>query len=254
MVTYLYCVLIPSTDPPPGLTGLGGTPVRVLRPPLDRDDGLEAWVGTVDESAFRVSGRALGAQALVHDEVVAAALATGRTPLPARFGSHFSDDEACLTILGDRATQLRGTLARGVGTVEMSLLLVPRRQEAGASTMTLPHRHEPSAGRRYLEILRERERRAESMQGTIETVIEEIRHAVHAIAREESRGRAATGVESIAHLVDREEISRYRDAVHAVPMQDGIRLIVAGPRAPYSFTGSNALVTGHDSGSPYRNV
>ena len=57
-------------------------------------DGLEAWVATIEESTLHASGSALAKLAVAHNEVVDAALATGRTPVPARFGSRFDDDDA----------------------------------------------------------------------------------------------------------------------------------------------------------------
>ena len=245
-MTYLYCVLTPA-DRPPSLNGLGGAPVRALRL---ADDTLEAWVATVERTTLRVSGRELAALALAHNEVVSAALGSGRTPLPARFGSLFSDDASCVRTLDARAPQLRAALTRVAGTIEMSVVLASPNLRVGERSALLPARNESSAGRRYLELVRERTRHAEQAQAATEAVVDQLRLAVHAVVLEEARGRATQGITSIAHLLRREDESRYRDAVQCLETPNDVRVVVAGPRAPYSFAGPVALLTGHDSGSP----
>src|SRR5439155_13832141 len=157
MATYLYCVLHPPRIEafPSGLTGIAGAPVRTVVSRSGR--GLEAWVATVDEASLRLSGRALVERALVHNEIVDAALATGRTPLPARFGSRFVDDEACITDLDRHSGELAAMLSRVAGGVEMSVLIVPT--GPAPKSFSKPTRsYEPFAGRRYLEAVRERTR------------------------------------------------------------------------------------------------
>ena len=248
-MTYLYCVLTPA-DCAPSINGLAGAPVRMLRL---ADDTLEAWVATVDRTTLRVSGRALAELALVHNEVVSAALASGRTPLPARFGALFSDDASCVRALGARAPQLRAALTRVDGTVEMSLILSSSDHGVDERSAPLPARNESSAGRRYLELVRERNRRAEEAHAAAEAVFDQVRLAVHAMILEEARGHAAHGLTSIAHLIRRDDETRYRDAVQCLEIPNDVRVVVAGPRAPYSFAGPIALLTGHDSGSPDHN-
>ena len=247
MATYLYCVLTASTaELPPASGGVGGAPVRVL--PVDDRSSLEAWVATLDEAAFRVTGGELARQVVLHNEIVSAALATGRTPLPARFGSYFPDDDACLRVLGTRVPELRASLARLAGLIEMSVLVVPPRPPVASEV----ERQTPGAGRRYLEELRERARRLEVAQRRRDDAVRTIGDAVRDLARGETHDVGATGIISIAHLLRREDVTRYREVVRAIPSRDGIRLIVAGPRAPYSFVEASAFSIGHDSGSPDR--
>jgi hypothetical protein len=252
MVTYLYCVLRADGAEPPRMTGVGGKPVRSLL--VDRANALQAWVATVGEEAFRVSGQALGAQAFLHNEVVSAALAMQQTPLPARFGSHFADDSACVALLGTRATELRQALDRLDGMAEMSVLIVPPPRALAATSEELPDRHEPAAGRRYLEIVRERTRRIDALRAVIDAVATDVDNAVKGMVRGEARTPRSEGIISIAHLLPREEIARYREAVRGVATVGEVRLIVAGPRAPYSFVEPSVLSTGHDSGSPGPNA
>src|SRR5690349_25109557 len=93
MATYLYCVLAPRRSDAPALrlTGVGGAPVRAIV-----GAGLEAWVSTIDDATRVTNGRVMGEQAVLHNDVVEAALATGQTPLPARVGSRYAADVACV--------------------------------------------------------------------------------------------------------------------------------------------------------------
>lgn len=249
MATYLYCVLTPTAEAPPSLAGVGGAEVRALPLHATGAEGLEAWVATVSEAAFRVSGRALGEQAMLHNDVVSAALASSRTPLPARFGSHFADDASCVKTLAARAADLRAALTRVAGSVEMAVL-VAYAQPLRGKREALPERSEPFAGRRYLESVRESARLADAAEAKIVQVVTEIRAAVATTIREESRGRRVSGMITLVHLVRREDLARYREAIRELPTRDGLRIILAGPRAPYSFAGAKTLLTGHDSGSP----
>ena len=53
MATYLYCVLAPPNPEaiPNGLTGISGSPVRVLVPAATTH--MEVWVATIDDGALR---------------------------------------------------------------------------------------------------------------------------------------------------------------------------------------------------------
>lgn len=245
-MTYLYCVLTPA-DRPPALNGLAGAPVRALR---FADDTLEAWVATVDRTTLRANGRVLAELALIHNQVVSAALDSGRTPLPARFGALFSDDASCVRTLNARAPELRANLGRVAGAIEMSVILASPRFGVGERSVVLPARSESSAGRRYLELVRERARRADQANAATEAVLGQVRFAVQGMVLGEAHERAAQGVASIAHLVRRENETRYRNAVESLETPNDVHVVVAGPRAPYSFAGPIALFTGHDSGSP----
>lgn len=234
MVTYLYCILTPPRTEarPPGLTGLAGTPVRSVV--VRGREALELWVGTVDEGTLRETGQSLAKLALVHNDVVEAALATGRTPLPMRFGAHFADDDALVVDLEKRQSQLIDRLHRVDGAVEMSVLVVPR-GKAATRTATRPRRGEPSAGRRYLEAVRERSRSDEQRHREADEAADRVSRALSVLTKGESRSSSPTAL-AIAHLIWRADVDRYRRALSEVAIGDSFRIIVAGPRAPYSFT------------------
>jgi hypothetical protein len=251
MATYLYCVLAPPRPEafPSGLTGIFGSPVRTLLAGDARR--LEAWVATIDDEALRVAGEALVSQALLHNEVVDAAVRTGRTPAPARFGSRFADDAACAADLAGRCAVLGAILDRVAGSVEMSGLIVPARgvrESVGA--IQRPQRHEVAAGRRYLESVRQRAARFDHLRRIADAEAERITSTLGGVVRAESRNFGAAGVMSIAHLVLREDVDTYRRMVSGFEPPRGYRFIVAEPRAPYSFTSEKSELGRHDSSNP----
>lgn len=251
MSTYLYCVLAPAGAEavPTGLSGIAGAPVRALTAP--GLGSLEAWVATVDEDALRVSGRALAAQALGHNEVVDAALATGRTPAPARYGSRFPDDAACLADLTRRAGELRAILDHVAGTVEIPTLLVPN--ELTKPSIEKPNSSDAAAGRRYLESIRLRITDETRRRSTAEREASRLRASVGDLVRDEAWSFTPAGVMSIAHLVSRGAVDRYREAIATFVPVENFRVVRGEPRAPYSFASPpRGSGNGHDSGSPNR--
>ncbi len=60
-----------------------------------------------------------------HDAVVEAALDTGTTPVPARFGQRFDSDDACREALRNRAASVESVLADVQGSIEMTLIITP---------------------------------------------------------------------------------------------------------------------------------
>src|SRR4051812_29869187 len=110
MTTHLYCVLPQGQIGalPAGLSGVAGGLVRAL--PVD---GFIAWVSSI---AREIPVSIDGVKA--HDAVVEAALATGATPVPARFGQRFDNDEACLEAIERRASAVERLLSTVQGFVE----------------------------------------------------------------------------------------------------------------------------------------
>lgn len=249
MATYLYCVLAPPKIEafPSGLRGIAGVAIRSVVVPAA--NGIEAWVATIEDSTLHSTRQALVEQALLHNEVVDAALATGRTPLPARFGSRFRDDAACAAHLEARHAELEATIRRFAGTVEMAVLLVPNAAR-GARGADRPNRHEPTAGRRYLEAIRERTQSGDRRRAAAERLAERLTSSLAPIVKAEARRLDSPGVVSIAHLVERTDLELYRRMVRELSTDNDFRIVVAGPRAPYSFAAESTDVVGHDSSSP----
>jgi hypothetical protein len=231
MATYLYCVLTRGErETTLGATALGidDAPVRVL--PAGR---LEAWVSTVVSAAPVATVDSIKQ----HDRVVSAALATGRTPLPARFGQTWASDAACATSIADRAGELEPLLRRVAGLVEMTVCtLLPAMPAATVSPVSATDDAAP--GRAYLEGLRARANRERHLRAALEALRQRVSSALGSLARgevAEIRGSDRALALSLAYLVERGGEARFRAAVANVARDAPARLVVAGPRAPYSF-------------------
>ncbi|MBX6332184.1 MAG: GvpL/GvpF family gas vesicle protein [Gemmatimonadaceae bacterium] len=230
MTVYLYCLVASGHEPAPGLTGLGGAPVRVVSA-----DGVDAWVSDLHDA-----GRATVAHARAHDAVVRAAMAQ-ETPLPARFGQTFADDGALCRSLRERGSVLAERLARVRGAAEMTvrLLVEPSSAEALASEQRSLSAAHPSTGRAYLALARARqEARAEAARRA-DFLQARLWQCVAGVVREEARTPLVWPARSVtlSHLVARDALATYRLAVQRfVERELRQPVLLSGPWAPYSFT------------------
>lgn len=242
MTTHLYCVLPHDMREsiPHGLSGLAGARVRAI--PVD---GIVAWVSDVQREVpvamERVREQQLVDGVRAHDAVVEAALEMGTTPVPARFGQRFENDEACRAALSSRAASVESLLSTIQGFVEMTLIITPStRRMIRDLQPVLPEMVEPSvagAGRQYLEKLQARE----SATGAVRRAMDELAGRLTAAA-EPFVERATVHEQltrlpfrTISHLIRRESVADYKEAVNAVPSDQEFRFLLIGPRAPYSF-------------------
>jgi hypothetical protein len=234
MTTHLYCVLPHdwTEQMPAGLSGVSGARVRAL--PVD---GLVAWVSDVER------GLPLSVDGIkAHDAVVEAALEMGMTPVPARFGQRFANDDECRAALERRASSVESVLQTLQGFVEMTLILTPStRRMLRELEPALPEIAESGAGegRRYLEGIRARE----AASGTVKRALDELARALDNVAHEfvERSARndqsAKLPIVTISHLIGRNAIEPYREAIQTVEPNAEFRFLLIGPRAPYSFCG-----------------
>jgi gas vesicle protein GvpL/GvpF len=194
--TYLYCITAPAAPGPTQATiGVDGAAVRQLGP---------AWVSDVETRPVRATVDRIRA----HDAVVAAALDTGVTPLPARFGQVFASDDDCEQAISARMSELS----------EMTLLL--RAEEAPAS--------ERSSGTAYLESLARRERAEDALRHAARGINAQLAGYVR-----ETAERTSGGVLTLSHLIERDALGRYRDRAEA--LIGDLHATIVGPTAPYSF-------------------
>ena len=220
MIT-LYCLRRLGDPPPPdGLVGIGGAAVRVVREGM-----MAAWVSEGSSPAADVTS------VRAHDAVVRSALRSA-TPVPARFGTVFTDEAELSASLRERGEELWAALERVQGRVEMGVVVewedLPESPPGG------PIR----SGRAYLERRRQaieadrsRRERAEGLLGRVEAQL--ARDGVAAVRTLlPARGVAGT----VAHLVHRQEARSYRTRVEAArDLHAGVGLYLTGPWAPYSF-------------------
>jgi hypothetical protein len=226
-------------EPPDGLTGVDGSAVRALG-----GVSLVAWVSDVAETVSATVERVKA-----HDAVCAAALDSGETPLPVRFGQSFPDDVAAMSAISSRESALRDRLARVAGCVEIRVVVTQGRApdvtgsavetSAPEVVMTTPAglREVDGPGTAFLKRLA----RAGRADLAREVGCEEVRHAIRTGAKslivdqhpcECARGRAFFSV-----LVRRTNVDAFRSAVAEMLSLKPFGLSVLGPFAPYSFAG-----------------
>lgn len=237
MPTYLYCLRSDPVQPPDGLAGVDGSAVRALE-----GRNLVAWVSDVTDKISPTVERVKA-----HDAVCAAALDSGETPLPIRFGQSFPDDAGMIAAIASHEVTLRDRLTRVAGCVELRVVVTQGRErdmtgsivERGDAEVV---KTEPGVltdadgpGTAFLKRLA-REGRADLAR---EVGCEEVRHAIRAAAKslivdqhpcESARGRAFFAV-----LVRRTSVDGFRSAVGELLLLKSFGLSVLGPFAPYSF-------------------
>ena len=233
MSTHLYCVLPHEMrgSIPAGLSGLAGARVRAL--PVE---GLVAWVSDVERDV-RVSVEGVRA----HDAVVEAALQTGTTPVPARFGQRFRDDDACSAALSSRATSVESLLSTIQGFVEMTLIITPStRRMLRDLQPVIPEMLEASLrgpGRQYLETLHAREAATGAVRAAMDNLANALNAAAEPFVRRSAVHEQLTRLpfRTVSHLIPRDAIAEYKRVVGEVPSDLEFRFLLVGPRAPYSF-------------------
>jgi hypothetical protein len=243
MTTHLYCVLPHRVHAsvPPGLSGLAGAAVRALSVA-----DLVAWVS---DAARSLSVSVEGVRA--HDAVVEAALETGSTPVPARFGQRFDDDDACCAALASRAASVASLLATMQGYVEMTLIITPStRRMVRDLEPVIPEMIEPDstgAGRRYLDALRKRENTTGAVKKAIDELARALSEAAGPLVQRAMVHQSVTPLPlcTISHLVARGDVPRYKEAIAGVRSGSEFRYLMIGPRAPYSFSALSESGSAH---------
>lgn len=233
MSIHLYCVLpaAPRASVPPAINGVAGSRVRALE-----TNRLVAWVSDIERGVpVTVDG------VKAHDAVVHAALDLGSTPVPARFGQRFDDDQACLAALANRAPDVEALLATMQGTVEMTLLITPSTRRMLRDLETpVPNSMDAvdeSSGRRYLEGLKRREEASEDIREAASHLAAKLSAAAFPFVLRAAEHQPITRLPmvTISHLITRECAEQYRAAVEGVDTGGELRVLIIGPRAPYSF-------------------
>lgn len=214
MPTILYGLSL-GAERPPTVTGLDGTPVRELSA-----GALRALVGTVDAKP------APSLQAVrEHDAVLREYVRAGATVAAVRFGQLFDHDAACIAEVVERSARVAALLAEHLGCVEMRVLLPVRDVGAAAAAADVP----TGPGRAYLEALKARGHVAPalSLRAVLGPAVRAERIEGFAARQGEARGIA------FAHLVHREDLAAYREAVRSAPALAGARVV--GPLPLTSF-------------------
>ena len=206
MPTHLYCLLPPGSSVAP--------PASVRAIPLRA--GV-AWVSDADSPRLSRDARDAARATVEHDRVVSAALSAGVTPVPASLADPYADDADLKSDVDVHADNIRLAYARLAGMVEMTVIVAVHDEAPPADA--------PNRGRAYLEQLKNLPARAAEAAARVEHGLPQI---------PDVRRRAEGGQVAISHLVPRTAEQTYRDAAAGMG-GEGYRIVVDGPRAPYSF-------------------
>lgn len=229
-----YCVTVAGYHPPAGLTGVGGRSVQ----------GWEIESFTVWTSEEPSAPRPELDAVVRHDAVVRAA--NDRvTSLPVRFGAWAPDHAVLVSRIRRRRAELEAALVAVSGCVELGVTVEDAsgsRREGGQQKPrdAVARLRGEADGRAYLRQLSHhyadrRRRRAERS-----VLLERLRSAVGSLALDERVHRVPPpGLASVAHLVARGEVGRYRERLDAFAREHGATTVrVSGPWPPYSFADS----------------
>lgn len=207
MPTHLYCLL------PRGSSAAPAPPARAI------DAGpAVAWVGDTADPRVSRDARIAARATLDHDRVVSSSLAQGVTPIPASLADPYPDDPAAVADIAAHAEQIGLAFPAIAGMVEMTMII--------ALQDSMPPDDAPGRGRAYIEQLRSAPVRAAVIGDRIEREMS---------VRFPDAARRADGARvAISHLIPTTAVGYYREMARASD-RDGYRIVVDGPRAPYSF-------------------
>jgi hypothetical protein len=180
-------------------------------PPLRavRSDGLTALCAPAEQ-------RELTPEVLWRHEEVVESLMGQRDLLPMRFGTLVEDDEAAIRALDERREELKTSLDRVRGAVELAV-----RAEAEAPGDRIP------SGTTGAEYLQAKAHRTEAAR---------LLHEPLAFLARESVVKPGPELLRAAYLVDREAVDGFVGLVRRLQeTHDGLRVLCTGPWPPYSF-------------------
>ncbi|GGY02022.1 GvpL/GvpF family gas vesicle protein [Streptomyces hiroshimensis] len=264
-----------------GATGVAGEPVRAVR-----EGGLVVLVGSVPAAEFDEEGLRERLEDLAwlehvargHQRVVDAASAGAPCVLPLRLATVYRDEAGVRRMLTARHTAFGAALDRLEGRAEWGVKIhtvAEGAAEAPAATPPPPpplpgprSRARPRAPRAATsgrDYLRQRAAERQAREEEWRHVDEAARgiHAALATLAEETRlyppqnprftGHPGRNVLNAAYLVPRERGPAFTAAVAGLAgraPQDGLRVELTGPWAPYSFVaGEPSREPAHDTGT-----
>jgi hypothetical protein len=177
-----------------------------------------AWVGDATQSRLSRDARDAARATIEHDRVIGSALAQDVTPMPASLADPYDDDAALLADVATHADAFKPAFMAIAGMIEMTTIISLQDAPPPANT--------PGRGKTYLEQIRSAPARA----GVVADRVAESLSEVFA----DSRRRGERGTVALSHLLPRTAIDLYR-TLSLSHVGEGYRLVVDGPRAPYSF-------------------
>lgn len=222
---HLYCMVPAGHAPPSGCSGVDGAAVRLI------DAGaLGIWV-----SAHAARPAAAVDAARAHNEVVAAAMDRAVTPVPARFGQWFPDENSAAAQVAGEAGRWLERLAALAGHAEYGIRVV----EDVAAAAPDVHGSASVSGTEYMQELARRRARQAERQERGARLARRIASRAAGLVTETSVETAETGtLLSVAHLVAWNAAEAYHSAMRGLQGECGdLRFVFSGPWPPWSFAG-----------------
>ena len=226
MIVCVYALITPSRLSR-RVKGVAGEPLRAMTV-----DGIVAVVGEVRRPPA-ASTRNLRRFASIVESIAGGASAI----LPARFGSTFTDVTELMLVLRSRRGSIRERLRAVRGRAQMTIRLVGSDPDDGSIRGQTPMvgrsgvrpRNKATQGTRYLQEQLAKMRTAREIPE-----LAPVRAAVQRLVREE-RVERRRSIATVHHLIPRAAAGRYGAAVARAAAENGVRLTVSGPWAPYAF-------------------
>jgi hypothetical protein len=147
--------------------------------------------------------------------------------VPARFGTRFADVAALQTALTERLERLCAAIERVRGRSELAVT---------ALWIAAPAIADGGPGTRYLRDRQAREQIARH-------VADEVERAAAAVETRRALNPRPDVAASMALLVERANEATVAQRVNDLDPADGVRILVSGPWAPYSFVGHDQRET-----------
>jgi hypothetical protein len=228
MPLHLYGVLDADAAPAPSSRGLDGRAVRAL------SLGARcAWVSDVSESAIEATPQRLRE----HDAVLRGAVEAGYSVVPSLFGRLHAHDAALTAALDDRGAALDTAMVLVRGRVEMSLLVAPQGAPPASKPDDSRETHGP--GHEHLRRIQSQMHGVRILRDSATELAQSASRLLSGlfVAERVVEHPAPPVLMARAHLVARDDIARYLQAVKMLAASAGpaLRIVVRGPGAAYSF-------------------
>ena len=227
MKLYVYCLAEKIDALPAPVIGISGAQVDLIQ--------LEDFSLLVSEFDADSAPPVTRENVLAHDAVVRIVL-SATTPLPFRFGTVQTEAQLGSYIRTHR-TALEAKLAAVQGCVEMSVKIISKTNQSDLNASS--ERAEDGPGARFLNEKRREilggERRAKEAREVAAWLEEQ----VGTFVRQNEITLCPTGklIVAAAHLVDRDEVAKYRDQLaSARNLRPELHFLVSGPWPPYTFS------------------
>ncbi|GJF31121.1 gas vesicle protein [Kitasatospora sp. NE20-6] len=230
------------------LVGVAAAPVGLVRPTRGRDPVAVTGpvpAGDFGEDALRAHLEELPwleTLARTHHAVVEA-VARHTTVLPLRLATVYLDDARVRSVLDDRQDTFLARLAELAGRVEWGVKLYV--DDAALQAPSTPD--DISPGRAYLLRRRAEQHHRQDAYEAARTAVGRVDaaagpHAVDRVRHRVQQGELAAGpgtnVANDAYLVPEEHAEAFRaDVLRSAEGLPGVRIVITGPWAPYSFAG-----------------